>query len=316
MASDRDEPAPFRAANQRQRLTPIDRSSELLPWRRARELTRCCLYWMPVSGFPVPSAQRSWLLEFLKRWLKLTTERLELRHEQFLQYKTVYPDLMKPLLNNMMDLVPILGLGRKPGAPLPPFPSQNDIEGTTKEMFESLKRGDAVPLPDVRKHMPDYTYWFLDKSDEQQRAMFFGHGGLTIACLKPDPKTAPPPLLISPAQRAKLPMFKGVDMDRMWARANSLGDAFLAKSKQLFGDGLQDEPQAKGIPFILPLLDAADFFSQPESVVANCFELFDVYIRESPTDKGVLMALREDSDETLITLLHDMKQDRLTYPES
>jgi hypothetical protein len=299
----------------RQRITPINRSAELLPWRRAHELTRCFLYWLPVSAFPISTRQRAWAMEFLGRWIALMKER-GLRPELFLQYKTVYPDLMKPLLNNMMEIIPVMGLGRKPGAPLPVFPSQKDVARKTQEMFDTLKRGDPVQLPDTKEYMPDYSYWFLDKSEKQQRELFFGYGGMTFTFLKPDPKTAPPPMLISEAQKKKMPILQRVDVDKMWAQANSMADQFLPKSKEFFGTGLENEPQMKGIPFILPLLDSADYFSQPPEVVQKAFELFDVYVRESPADKGLLLAFSTDMEEDLIKLLKQMKEEKLVYPES
>lgn len=301
--------------NARQRMTPIDRSAELLPWRRAHELTRCFLYWLPVSTFPIGTRQRAWLMEFLGRWIALMKKR-GLRAELFLQYKTVHPDLVKPLLNNMMELLPIMGLGRKPGSMLPEFPSKDDVSKSTKEMFETLKRGDPVELPDVKKHMPDYSYWFVDKSEKQQRELFFGHGGMTFTFLKPDPKTTLPPLMISEAQRKKLPVLQRINIDKLYAQGASLADGFLAKSKEFFSSGLEDEPQLKGIPFILPLLDSADYFSQPPEVVEKALELFEVYIRESPADKGLLLAFKENLEEELIALLKQMKEEKLVYGES
>jgi hypothetical protein len=305
---------PVPVAGGRGRVTPIDRTADLLPWRRAPELTRCRLYWMPVSGFPLPGAQRGWVLEFLKRVIAAVRSSYKLRPEQFLQLKTAQQDLMEPLLNNMMELLPIMGLGRKPGTPLPPFPSQSEIQRATKSVLDSLERDDAMPLPDTRKHAPDYAYWFLDNADAHQRELFFGHGGLTIAFFKPDKE--PPPLPISQAQRAKMPMLKELDLDKMWATAHALNNPFRGKSKELFGAGLENEPQAKGLPFILPLLDSADFFGQPEQTIKNCFELFDIYVRESPADNGILLAAKMDLDELLIGLLRDMRAQNMMYPES
>ena len=295
------------------RLTPMDRSADLLPWRRASQLTRCFLYWIPVNAFPIPSTQRDWLMEFFTRWTELMKQ-LGLRSEVFLQYKIVYPDLMKPLLNNMMELIPVMGLGRKPGAPLPEFPSPAEVEQMTKKMFDTLQQGKDVDLPDATQYMPDYSYWFLDKSEKQQRQLFFGHGGLSVTFLKPDPNTSPPPLPFTAAQRQKIPELQHVEKN--FARANSLKDGFLAKSKEFFGGGLEEEPQMKGIPFVLPLLDSADFFSQPAEVVEKCFQLFAVYVRESPADKGVLLAFHDDLEENLIGLLKGMKDQKLTYPEA
>src|SRR5579863_2809475 len=156
MADKDDKQTGAAAPKGRQRLTPADRAKDLLPWRRASELTRCYLYWLPVRGFPMPAAQRDWLLQFFERWSALMKAQ-GLRAELFLQYKIVYPNLMNPLLNNMMEFVPILGLGRIPGASLPTFPSKSEIEDMTKSMFETLQRQEPLALPDATKHMPDYS---------------------------------------------------------------------------------------------------------------------------------------------------------------
>lgn len=295
------------------RLTPIDRSTQVLPWRRARELNRCFLYWLPVSAFPIPTSQRGWLMEFFARWTAVMKES-GLRPETFLQYKTVYPNLMDPLINTMMEFIPIMGLGRKPGTALPKFPSKSEVERMTKKMFDDLKQEKPLDLPDAGKYAPEYTYWFLDKSSQHQRELFFGYGGLSVTFLKPDPGTVAPPLPITDAQRKKIPMLQ--HLDRTWAQANSMKEAFLAKSKEFFVAGLEAEPQMKGIPFILPLMDSSDFFSQPAEVVEKCFELFEVYVRESPADKGLLLSFKTDFEEQLVELLRSMKEEKLIYPEA
>jgi hypothetical protein len=304
----------------RVRSTPADRSKELLPWRHAPKLTKCKLYWLPITSFPVPVAQRVWLLQFLERWTEIMKADFQLRTEVFLQYKIVHPNLSKPLLNTMMDFIPIMGLGRKPGeSATPAFPSKEEIEAMTKSMFDTLKREEPFILPDATKYMPDYSYWFVGKASKEQRDLFFGHSGMTLAFLKADPKTTLPPFPISPALRKKLPVLQNIDIEKSRAQAASLADSFLAKSKELFGAGLDSEPQTKGIPFVLPILDTADFFSQSEKVVDDLFQLFEVYIRESPADRGILLAFktdRTDMEEALIELLKAMKEEGLLYPEA
>ena len=303
------------AQSPRERLTPADRSAELLPWRLAQELTRCSLYWLPVSGFPIQEGQRNWLLQFLDRWTELMKGQFGLRAEVFLQYKTIHPDLMTPFMDNMLELIPIMGLGRKPGAQLPAFPPPSEIQRQTKSMFEALKRGEAAPLPDAKQYMPDYSYWFVDKARQRECELFFGHGGMTIAFLKPDPNTVPPSLTFSPGLQKKMPLLQKFDIEKARANAASLADGFQAKSKQLFGAGWEREPQMKGIPFILPMLDSADFFTAPEDWVKNCFQVFSVYFRESPADQGMLLAFEADMEEHLIELLKQMRQQELLYPE-
>lgn len=315
MADEKKEIVSAEAQTMRHRLVPVDRSAELYPWRRAQELTRCFLYWLPVTGFPIQEEQRGWLMQFLDRWTDSMKAQFGLRPEVFLQYKTIHPHLMNPLLNNMMELIPIMGLGRKPDGRLPAFPPPKEIQRMTQTMFDTLKGGEPLPLPDAKKYIPDYSYWFVDKSQRRQRELFFGHGGLTMTFLKPDPKTVPPPLSFSPALQKKMPALQMFDVAKANANAASLADSFQVKSKEFFGAGLEGEPQMKGIPFILPILDSADFFTAPAEWIKNCFQLFDVYFRESPADQGILLAFESDMEDHLIQLLNKMKDEKLFYPE-
>jgi len=287
------------------RLTPADRSPEFAPWRRAQELTRCSLYWMPVGGFPVPLAQRVWLLQFLERLASTMSEQFALRREVFLQFKTV-PELMDTFLRNAQGFQPIVGLSRRPGAAIARVPDA----ATLTRMFES---GKEIKFNEIA---PDYCYWFLRKAGAKQLEAFWGHGGVSIIFTKPDPATAPPPLPFSAAFRKK---WKGIEesgVDGLWEAAFALKDGFQAKSKVLFGTGLEDEPQYPGLSFILPLLQSSDFFNQLEQESAKWFQLFDVYLRESPQDSGILFASKTDLDDTLIELLAKMRADGFTYPES
>jgi hypothetical protein len=294
---------------------PANRHKELLPWRRAEGLERCFLYWLPVNSFPMPDGQREWLMLFLDRWVALMKSQFGLRPELFLQYKTIHPHLVNPLLNNMMDFIPVMGLGRKPGAPLPEMPSTDQIQATTKKMFDALRQQQPIPMPDASRHLPDYSYWFVGKAERQQRDLFFGFGGMTLTFLKPDPKTVPRPLPISSNLRKRIPMLQLVDIDQLMSKVASLSDGFLDKSKGLFAAGLEKEPQTKGLPFILPMMDAGDFFSQPQEVIQQCFELFEVYFRESPVDKGVLLAFAAEMEPSLVALLKEMREQDLMYPE-
>ena len=289
----------------RGRLTPVDRSPELAPWRRAQELSRCSLYWMPVGGFPVPLAQRGWLLQFLERLASTMSEQFGLRREVFLQFKTV-PELMDTFLRNAQGFQPMLGLSRRPGAAIPRVPDA----ATLTRMAES---GKEIKFNEIT---PDYCYWFLRKSGAKQLEAFWGHGGISMIFTKPDPATAPPPVPMSPAFRKKCKAIEDSGVEGLWEAMFALKDGFQAKSKELFGIGLEDEPQYPGIPFILPLLQSSDFFSQLEQESSKWFQLFDLYIRESPEDAGLLLASKTDFDETLIKLLEKMRADGLTYPES
>jgi len=51
----------------------------------------------------------------------------------------------------------------------------------------------------------------------------------------------------------------------------------------------------------------------PEQELKAYFELFDVYLRESPPDGGMILASKHDLEELLIDVLEQMKK---SEPES
>jgi hypothetical protein len=288
----------------RGRLTPIDRGDLIRPWRRADDLKHCALYWMPVSAFPIPLEQRTWLLRFLDRLEEIATKQLSLRSEIFLQQK-VFLQVRGTFMETAPEFSPMLGLGRKPHAKVPPLPTEDDIrqirDGHKEFNFDKLT--------------PDYCYWFVQKSGKRQRELFGGQGGLIMIFLKPDPKALAPVLPISARMQEKYKMFQLVDVNKIFAGAFSLKDAFLQESKKLFGAGLENEPQFPGLLFILPLLNSASFFAASGEEVGNWFRLFDLYICESPIDKGVLIASRTDLDEHVISIVEQLRKEGFEYRE-
>jgi hypothetical protein len=224
--------------------------------------------------------------------------------EVFLQVKTALA-VRDAFLRAAPNFSPIMGLRRKTGDPLPRLPTMEDAY----QIANGKKRIDPGEFT------PDYCYWFASKAEKSQRELFFGHGGTTLILLKPDPGTRPLELPVTPAFRKKNKLFQAFDVEKILARAYSLGDTFLAKSKDLFGGGLSDEPQYPGLLFILPLLATTDFFDQPIEECDKWFRLFDVYVNESPADRGVLMASGVDFEEPLIGLLKQMREEGLKYDE-
>jgi hypothetical protein len=287
------------------RLSPIDRTPELHPWRRAQNLTRCFLYWMPISHFPMGTEERMWLIEFLDRFVKAARSQFELRSEVFLGSKAV-EELRVPFVKTAVQFSPILGWSRRPGAKLRPMPSDEEIQ----DLVENKKSFDATGLT------PDRCYWFLKKAEKEPWETFLGHGGMTILLLKSDPGTKPPPLPFPNAVRNK-PEYAGplAQLEALMVSTFAMKDGFLAKSKQLFGKGLEEELGYPGVPLILPQLRAEDFFDRPAEESEKWFQLWDVYLSESPADKGMLLASKIDVEETLIGLLGKMRDEGLVYPE-
>jgi hypothetical protein len=307
----------------RRRLAPADELA-LQPWRRATELTRCSLYWIGVQSFPIPSGQRAWLLNFITRLAQHLQEEVGLRHELFVRAKGLNPALREMFVGKSVDWMPVTGLSRTPNAPMPPQPSDADI----KALQEGKKKFDP------NEYTPGYSYWLLDSAFQPQMEALFGAGATTILFLKPDANAQAPKLAL-PKELMQNPMFAGADPNSAFplpsfVRENplmrqlnvegkinaafKLQGEFLAKSKTIFGAGLEDSPASRGFAFIIPELESKDFSQQPEEDVKKWFGMFELYLHESTPDQGILLAAREEIDALLIEIIQKMKDEGLQYP--
>ena len=284
---------------QRPRLSTADYS----PWTRAHALQDCFLYWLPVSQFPIMQSEKTWLLNFLARLTAQLKQENDLRCETFLQYKSVDDNCMADFIKYRQRARTLIGMGRRPGATLPKAPTEEQIKKVREE---------GKPF-DYRAWVGDYSYWFVPKQAEVQRELFFGLGGTTSIFFAPDPKTKAPPLPFTPRLRAAHPAFKAFDIDAGNESLFALTDSFLQRSKEMFGQGLEETPQWDGLAFVLPLLDSGHFFAADADMRAAWFDLFDVYLNESVADGGILLAFRKDFEPLLNGILEDMRNEGLQY---
>lgn len=292
----------------RRRLEEHDNSARFRPFQRAWQLDDCELYWMPVAGFPVPFRQRQWLMRFHELLAARLFKKHAITPELFLQMKTIHPNLRDAFIKTSREYHPIFSLGRYPGRALPPTPDEAYATDLQKGRIQY----------DHKSLQPDYTYWFLSKKPREQYEAFLGHGGLTTLFFIPaDPVMPAPPkpnmaMVRDPKMRA---LIEGADVDGMVRQLQSLQAPFLKRSKELFAADLVDDPQYPGLLFTLPLLGSNEFFSATPEQRAGWFSLFDVYLRESPEDGGMLLASSKDLEDDLEELLTAMRHDGLEYPQ-
>src|SRR5262249_12481084 len=153
---------------------------------------------------------------------------------------------------NAKRFSPFPGWIHRPGTRLRQMPSREEVE----EIVASGKKFDADGLT------PEYCYWFLKKVGKEQREILGGLGGMITLLLKPDPNTVPPKLAFPEGLLKSFGSLLPIkELDGLLESAAAMKDGFLAKSKQVFGKELANQPQFKAIPFVLPLLSAADFFT-------------------------------------------------------
>jgi len=284
--------------------------SAIHPWRRAKNLADCCLFFLPVGGFPIASLQREWLLEFLQRLVGSVRNMLGLRLEQFINVSAVYPLRHSEFVSASRQMKPLPGICWRPGA----TPRQTTVEEDLQAIQDGKKKFE------LSDYTADQCYWFISKSDKEQRDLFFGLGGLTLMFMKPDPNTQPPDFPFPLAKLQSSPIYgeiiKQFNPVEMLAEAYSLQDAFLPQSKTLFADRFSQVPGSDRAKFILPLLSSQDFFTSTAEERNKWFDLFGVYITESPVDAGILLAACSDVQELLASVMQSMTDAGLDYPEA
>ena len=92
-------------------------------------------------------------------------------------------------------------------------------------------------------------------------------------------------------------------------------DGWLNRSKQLFGQGMEQRTEFAGIPFVLPLLETRHILNGTKEFRRDLHELFPVFVRESEADCGVLLTFANPLYEPiLLTVLENLRAENITYP--
>jgi len=289
------------------RLSPISGKEPVEPFRPADSLTPCELYWLP-SSFPATDGQRRWTLRFLS----LLTNRLapdgEMVRELFIEKDALYPDRQDVFIQTALDFNPVIGFSRKPDAPLPSIPRTEDIEAIRRQ---------EKPFT-LKPFLRGICYWFLHKDPQRQLELFWGFGGMTMLLVKPDPAAKAPTIEIPPGI-LKHPAFKSaleqVDLKNMLNAASSVQSGFLKKSKEYFGRGWEQRVEYRGLLYVLPRWSSQDFFQLPEEEVKHLFEICELFVTESPVDRGVLVASAKPIRPLVHQVVTDLREAGVIFPD-
>lgn len=315
----------------------------LLPWRWAESMRSCSLFWIPVKLGSIPDGQKEWLLEFFSRLSAHLSESSGLQGEYFMQMQVVDEDesLRKSFLNAVTKESPILGRCWLPRGkqPIPASDQEVELLANKKKAF----------------HPYEYTqpqaWWFLSRNAEGLRERYLGYGGFTAFFLKPDQEeelvAAPPamnvPMIIpkflrndpglkmlladfnpqKPNQmpgflrnhRAMKPMFSTFEVDTVREKNRALMSPFRELSKSIFGAGLPRDLEYEGILFVLPRLASQDFFMHTDQQIRRWFEVFDVYVNESPEDEGIILACKDNMAPVVASIVSEMRGKGYRYWE-
>ncbi|NYF78654.1 hypothetical protein [Granulicella arctica] len=276
------------------------------PFVRAQAIIDISVYWLPVSKYPMHPPQKEWIQEFHRRLAAHLKKTDALREEIFLQFKSLYPDLLDRFTETSSDYIPMTGASLIPGTTPQELP---DFEAVKEQVQAASKDGTPV---DVNRWMPDHLHWFVSKKPDQQRVDFFGYGGMLTLYLPPDPETTPPVIKL-PKLVTSHPAYSDSIHSEIQA-VYSLRDKFLAHSKNVFGEPFRKTPSYKGLMFVLPLLTSTSLLDATVEQRATWFSVFDAYFCESKVDRGMLLALKNPAfDDELNELIRTMKEDGFVY---
>jgi hypothetical protein len=302
---------------------------------------------IPTSNGQMPDSQREWLLQFWQRFSTQVQRQEGLSAASFLQMKTV--GTPGPLLDRFMEVMlqssPIPGLSRELNSPGPRIWTEEDrqLHITGKKELNAFE------------YMDDTCYWFLNGADDEVREWFMGQGGLTTLFVEPAASSGPPKLdlksALGPYATMKVPRFlrehpmlKEVlpgplmgdlggtppfvrnspamqafqarfRIEKMRQRSGVLQSPFLAKSKEVFGKGLKRDVKFEFMPFIIPRLSSRDFFRHTARDVDQWFEVFQVYINESHSDNGMIIASKKNIIPLIVSIVAEMRNEGFRYWE-
>jgi len=318
-------------------------SKALLPWRWAESMRSCSLFWIPVNLGSIPRGQREWLLEFFIRLSAHLSELSGLQAEHFVQMQVVDENeqLRKTFINAMMKETPMLGRCWLPRGKQPIPPSDQEVE------LLASKKKEFRPYD----YAPQQAWWFLSRSADTLREHYLGYGGLTVFFRKPDGEEelmSPPPVIngpviipkflrnhpglkviledFDPQKPRQIPgfirnhpamkqVFSVFDVDKMQEKSKALMSPFRHQTKEIFGVGIPRDLEYEGILFVLPKLASQDFFSQTEQQIRHWFEVFDVYVNESPEDEGIIIAGKDNLTSLIASIVGEMRSKGYQYWE-
>jgi hypothetical protein len=98
-------------------------------------------------------------------------------------------------------------------------------------------------------------------------------------------------------------------------KKKALLSPFRNLTKEIFGVGIQRDLEYEGILFVLPRLASQDFFAQTDQQIRRWFEVFDVYVNESPEDEGIILACKDNLTYPIASIVGEMRSKGYRYWE-
>ncbi len=283
----------------RKRLSTAVRTHQLFPWRRAPDV-KFHLYWAPVSRFPALPDEHTWMVRFFDAFNEAVAAQSQLRPEVIVSFQVIAHS-RDGFIRHAREFRPRPGLSRYPG--------ETAVTPDRDQLVNARVAG-----KDPASLVPGSCLWLSNKAERAERELFQTSGGLTLLFRKDPgpPKALPfqiPQILID-----KYPQIKKADLTRLYNEAYN-PDGMWPQLKAAFGAGLEHLSEFEATPFIVPRMDAAAFFRMGAEETEKFFSVIDIYVQESPEDRGILLASRTDFEKPIARTVTKLRQDALIYPD-
>jgi hypothetical protein len=267
-------PAGTEPRPERKRLSGPDRNLEerLLPfckhWPDLSWDEDWRLYWAPAS-FENRSGTKPdpRFLQVFESLIEFVSDRSTLRGFTFFDTNLTFPHLIDHMILNAIEYLPMGAIGFCPGEGPAGMPSYDGIKSVdSTAAYEKLKeKNDAFRIHDIFPRIPKQLHYIMGDQDSARHNLT-GRGGFTYYLSR-------------------------------WSQME-----FSELAKLILVENTSD-PIMRQMPMPVPLLNSASFTRARAEQLESYFQLFDLYVAESPTDNGILIAATLDLDDILPDLI-------------
>ena len=277
-------------------------STEIKPWRKARQLVHLNLYWLPVRAFPYPSAERDWVFRFIAEFNSQVARLFNLEPEFIIRGSALSGPRQEKFAAVGRKHFPIAGLCRNPDEPIKRTPTLEDLQPVQRNEKEFR----------MSDYTPEYCYWFSARLVADAMRDFGGLGGAYLVFHPPDPGSLPPDM--PPIQAFAGDPHLGPEQLQSYMRVvSALRAAFLPKTKAVFGKGLESDPRFEQIPFVVPRWNAQIYVGARPELVTAWLSVFPIQVVESADDGGLLLASVHPLDDLLVSITASLERDGLVF---
>jgi hypothetical protein len=226
------------------------------------------LYWLPMEFRNKRDTQADpRFMKFFEGMIALFQQGPKLSQFTFFDSQLLHPYLIKHFVLHATDYFPLGAIGFRPEAGPCKVPDYDDASAIDPhKTFKMLKeKQQSFGLGDLFPTAPSMVY-YLVAGQEQARHNLTGRGGYGFVLSKLDQKT------------------------------------FFDMTKEMLARNSDDEALLR-MPLVAPTLTSASFTRGLRPDVEQWFSMLDLYVQESPIDKGVLIASNRCLDEEIAELV-------------